>query len=294
MRFRRNVRLDTSQIDDERGRGRGFGGGSGRGMAIGGGGGIIGLVIAVIVLLANGGGGSTGTSPGATSGGTNLATECRTGADANHNEDCRIVGVVNSVQKFWSTEFRQSGRDYTNAQTRFFTGQIDTGCGAATSAVGPFYCPADGYVYLDLGFFNDLRSKFGAHGGPFAEAYVVAHEYGHHVQDLLGTMDKAQSNATGPTSASVRLELQADCYAGVWAHGATSTGFITDLTNSDIADALDAAASVGDDRIQKEFQGRVNRETWTHGSSAERQKWFSTGYQAGNPDACNTFAVATP
>ncbi|MEY2473506.1 MAG: uncharacterized protein QOK28_2835 [Actinomycetota bacterium] len=284
MKFRRDVALDTSQISDERS--GGFGGLPGGGMALGGGAGLIGLVIA---LLLNFTGGASSGLDSRSSYTDDLATQCTTGADANTRTDCRVVGIVNSVQKFWTDEFAASNQTYEQARTRLFSGQVSTGCGAASAAVGPFYCPSDGYVYLDLGFFDDLRTKFGAQGGPFAEAYVVAHEYGHHVQDLMGTMSRVRQGVTGAESDSVRLELQADCYAGVWANHAVETGYITELTDADITDGLDAAAAVGDDRIQSEFQGDVNPETWTHGSSAERQRWFSTGYRAGDPASCDTF-----
>ena len=295
MDFDDRASLDTSQVTDARG-GGGFGG---RGLAIGGGGGLIGIVVLVITLLAGGGGGGGGTSlsdgtartGSVTSGQSDLAQRCRTGADADRDADCRVVGVVNSVQQFWQQTFTASSKRYTPSDTQLFTGSTSTGCGSATSAVGPFYCPADDTVYIDLGFFDELRTTYGASGGPFAQAYVLAHEYGHHVQDLLGTSAKAQQSATqeGPQGASVRLELQADCYAGVWAAGARTSGFLT-ITDADINDGLSAAAAVGDDRIQAKATGRVDPESWTHGSAAQRQKWFRAGFAGGDPGACNTFA----
>jgi uncharacterized protein len=292
VEFDENAQLDTSQVEDVRGSGR-LGSVPGGGYAVGGGLGIVGLIVAVLLGLnpLSGGGDATFGTAGTQA---ELAQECRTGADANARQDCRVVGVVNSVQKFWTDELGGRGERYVPAETVFFTEQIQTGCGPATADVGPFYCPLDKHVYIDLGFYQDLQTKFGARGGPFAQAYVIAHEYGHHVQDLLGTMSRVRQGATGPESGSVRLELQADCFAGVWAHGAVTTGYITQLTDADIADGLDAAAAVGDDRIQQEFQGSVDRESWTHGSAAQRQRWFSTGYQSGDLDSCDTFAAATP
>jgi predicted metalloprotease len=296
MRFRKSATLDTSQVRDVRGRGIG---GMGPIGTLGAGGGVVGVILTVILLLVNGGGSngglSLGTDPsnnfgGATDTNSELANECKTGEDANQSQDCRIVGVVNSVQDYWS----ETVRGYTEAPTTFFTGQVNTGCGTASSAVGPFYCPADSSVYIDLGFYDELESQFGARGGPFAEAYVIAHEYGHHVQNLLGTNARVQQDrSTGPTSASVRLELQADCYAGAWAAHAVDTGYIEQLTDDDIARGLDAAAAVGDDRIQQETQGRVNPEAWTHGSAEQRQNWFNRGYTTGDPNRCDTFAASS-
>jgi uncharacterized protein len=281
MRFRPNARLDAGQVQDRRGRG------GGRGLAVGGGAGTL-IVVVVLALL---GVNVSGADPYALGTGdaspSELTATCKRGSDANQREDCRIVGVVNSVQAYWGDQVR----GYRDAPTAFFTGQTSTGCGPASTAVGPFYCPADQTVYIDLGFYDQLRSQFGAHGGPFAEAYVIAHEYGHHVQHLLGTDGRVGNDRQGEKSGSVRLELQADCYAGVWAAHAVDTKFIEQLTPQDIADGLDAAAAVGDDRIQKRATGSVDKESWTHGSSAERQQWFDTGYKSGDAARCDTFAA---
>jgi predicted metalloprotease len=286
MSFNPNASLDPSQVTDVRGRG---GMGGGRGLAIGGG--SIGLVLTLIYVLLGGDLNAVGTQPGAApdASAANLAQECKTGADANRREDCRIVGYVDSIQAYWKDAFARAGSQYQPANTVLFSGQVNTACGAASTEVGPFYCPVDQQVYLDLGFFDELRTRFGAKGGPFAQAYVVAHEYGHHIQDLVGTLQGDHADA-GASGRSVRVELQADCFAGVWANHAAQTGFLNPLTSEDIANALDAAAAVGDDRIQQQVQGRVNPESWTHGSSAQRQHWFSAGYEGGSVDDCNTFS----
>jgi predicted metalloprotease len=289
MRFRKDARLDPSQVEDYRGAGRRVG----RPIALGGGGGIVTIVILLAIVLLGGNPLGSGTDPLgglvdqsiSTQAPGAVLSDCRTGQDANEREDCRILAVVNSVQAYWSTTVR----NYEPATTRFFDGVIGTGCGQASSAVGPFYCPSDRHVYIDLGFFDQLTSQLGARGGPLAESYVLAHEYGHHVQDLLGTLDRAGDD-TGSQGGQVRLELQADCFAGLWVGHALDTGFVEDITRQDVADALDAAAVVGDDRIQQRSQGRVTPETWTHGSSEQRQTWFARGIEGSGRDSCDTFS----
>ena len=291
MKFNRRARLDTSQISDRRGRGRGG--------TVAAGGGIGALVILLVALC-------TGGDPSSVIETTNqiqaqqgeidsLETQCQTGADVEENSDCRFVFYVNSIQDYWDDEFARRGATYSPATTNFFTGAVQTGCGGASSQVGPFYCPADQSVYLDLGFFDQLR-QLGGSGGDFAEAYVLAHEYGHHIQNLTGQMQQVRPGS-GPTSGAVRLELQADCYAGVWARHATTTDtaegepLITEVTEEDIIEGLNAAATVGDDYIQERFQGTVSPESWTHGSSEQRQRWFAVGYRTGDLASCDTFST---
>ncbi|PKN94714.1 MAG: hypothetical protein CVU44_02580 [Chloroflexi bacterium HGW-Chloroflexi-6] len=283
MSFNNRSRLDPSQVEDRRGRG------AGTAIVIGGGG--LGLILTIVAMLlgVNLTGSPTsdiGQVPLSTesAGGINdLEAQCQTGADANTRQDCRIVGFVNSIQFFWNDEFARRGSQYTPADTVLFTGSAEAACGYASGAMGPFYCPTDQKVYLDLDFFNELQTQFGAQGGSFAEAYVLAHEYGHHVQNLLGALSGSSSN-----SESVQTELQADCLAGVWAFHAADTDYLTQVTDQDIAQSLDAAASVGDDRIQSETQGYVSPESWTHGSSEQRQAALKDGLQSGDMATCES------
>ena len=287
MTFNEGMQIDTSTT-------RSTGGGGGRGIAIGGG--LGGLLIVLLAMFLGVDPGNVMSQQTVNSGGDVAPgfdlSKCRSGADANKYVQCRVVATGNSVDAVW----KQLMRGYTRPHVRLFSGRVNTGCGLATSDVGPFYCPMDKTAYFDTDFFQVLVDQFGSSGGPLAQEYVVAHEFGHHVQDLQGTLGRAQQGAQGAGGGGVRTELQADCYAGVWAHYASitkqeSTGvpYLQTLSDKDIADALSAAASVGDDRIQRAATGRTNPESWTHGSSEQRQHWFTVGYQTGDPNQCDTF-----
>jgi predicted metalloprotease len=300
MRFNPKANIGGGRVTDVRGGGGGGGMGN---IPIGGitGGGIgttiVVIIIYVIVQLAGGGG--SGLSGGGPIETTDRYDNCLTGADANNNPDCARKAVELSLESYWSKELPdQTGIGFKATQVVTFTGGTSTACGNASKDVGPFYCPTDQTIYLDTTFFKDvLEGQLGGKGGDFVEPYVIAHEFGHHIQNLMGTMGRVKTQ-TGPTSDSVRLELQADCYAGMWTKGATSTTdangvqIFESIDQADISEALDAAKSVGDDRIQKMGGGDVNKEQWTHGSSAERMKWFTTGYNATTMKACDTFSAA--
>ena len=302
MSFNDNVTLDTSQV-----RGGGGGGGAPGGMVVGGG--IGGIIILILTLIFNGvfGGGDGGVLPADPGQGQVQAAgeqseaafeQCRTGADANKYTECRVIGTVNSVQAFWAGELPRFGKEWQETPTVLYSGSTQSACGTASNQVGPFYCPLDKSVYIDADFFAILEEQFGSSAGPLAQEYVVAHEYGHALQDQLGLLGRAQQDPQGPESGAVRIELMADCLGGVWAHHATTvedpdtgTPFLEPLTDQDIKDALSAASAVGDDSIQEKTQGRVTPENWTHGSSEARQRWFLQGFRSGDLNQCDTFAV---
>lgn len=223
--------------------------------------------------------------------------QCQSGADANASIDCLMKGAAASLDTYWTEELPGLNVDnYRSTEIVLFTGQTNTACGGATSAVGPFYCPPDETIYLDTDFYDELVSRFGSSGGSLAQMYVAAHEWGHHIQNVTGIMNGLDLQKTGPSSDAVRLEVQADCFAGAWV-GAASTiqdsngvTFLKPLTQQQLDDALSAAAAVGDDRIQSATEGQVTPERWTHGSSEMRQRWFTNGFNGG-PNACNTFEV---
>jgi predicted metalloprotease len=294
MKWRRTS--GSGGVEDLRGRSSG-GGGIPMGRIGGGlgGAGIAGIIIALLFTFLGGGGGfdpgsgldQLNPSPAATGDGV------AGGPDPDADLKAFVVFVVQDVQDSWATAFQNLGQQYQPTTLRLFTSGIRTGCGVASSATGPFYCPVDQHVYLDMGFFRELRDRFGA-PGDFAQAYVIAHEFGHHVQNLLGILPEVnrrqQEDPSEANALSVKLELQADCLAGVWAHSAYQRG---ELEQGDLEEGLTAAASVGDDRIQKAATGRIDPESFTHGTSEQRKRWFLAGFQGGDAAACNTFTAST-
>ncbi|WP_345801180.1 neutral zinc metallopeptidase [Microbacterium sp. AZCO] len=269
----------------------------GAGVAVAGGG-IAGIgAIAVLLLsLFTGQDFSSVLGPIAGGGGGGQETaidNCQTGADANANDDCRLAAASLNIDQYWANTIK----GYRQPQLIIVDGSTSTSCGTASNATGPFYCPPEESVYVDPTFFALLRERFDATAGPLAQLYVLAHEYGHHVQNISGIMETYPDNGTGPDSNGVRTELQADCLAGSWvAHAGeqkdeNGVAFLQTPTEAQVRDAINAAQSVGDDHIQKESGVPVNPETWTHGSSEQRQRWFMTGYQQGY-QACDTFGVS--
>jgi predicted metalloprotease len=307
MELNENARVDTSQVEDR----RGSGGGGGLGRGGGGGipipiptgrGGIVGIIIAVLVALVGGGLGLNAATDGGAGEGTgdNTALDQRcAAADRLEQLDCRNTLYVNSIQAYWQTALPENfDKPYEVVQTVYFEQAVSTACGSADSGVGPFYCPGDRQVYIDLAFYQVLADQLGA-SGEFAQPYVLAHEYGHHVQTLLGTEpDVRRQQQRDPDNAnqlSVLLELQADCYAGAWSANATGTAdaggvkIFKSITEQDVQEGIDTAGAIGDDTIQQKSGGQVNPDAFTHGTSAQRQKWFRTGYESGDPKQCNTF-----
>lgn len=304
--------VDVGGVQDLRGSGGSSGGGIGglpMGAALGGGGGIVGLIIVVAVLLLTGGNGlptgavdvnqatggalGTGTSGESTQ---ELQARCNTEGAIDQYLDCRMIKVYNVVNDTWKDEFARRGWQYTAPGLTFFSGSVRTGCGNATSQVGPFYCPPDQRMYFDLDFLQQLQREYGAEG-KFAQAYILAHEAGHHLQTLLGIesqmRQQQERNPSQANALSVRLELQADCFAGVWSKLADQEGNGNGITLSpdDVQEAMNAASAVGDDRIQKAAGQRVNPETWTHGSAQQRSQWYFTGYDSGDLQRCDTFST---
>lgn len=291
MRFNPKARIDRSGTE-RRGRGGGTGIGGGQ-LTIGG---VVALGLVFLIGQVTGVDVS-GLIPETGSGSSTVADSCRTGADANASDDCAIALITTSVQNYWDEALpAQAGIAYQRIKTVRFDTATTSACGRATAATGPFYCPSEQRVYLDTGFVDDmLTGDLGARGGAFALAYVIGHEYGHHIENQLGYLDRIRTRQ-GERSDSVKVELMADCLGGMWARAAQDVTdqdgnrIIENLTRDDIARAIDAARAVGDDRIHQSSGGSVNSEAWTHGSSAQREHWFNVGLTEGSLQACDTFA----
>lgn len=291
MTFNEGIRIDPNRIKTSRG---------GRGAAVGG----IGGLIALLIYMFTGvdiSGVLGGTSTGTDSAGPDLS-HCVTADAANRHVECRMVATAESLDVLWEGALpAQAGIRYVMPGFHIFEDSVNTACGQANAAVGPFYCPGDQTVYLDLSFFTTLETQLGAENAPLAQEYIVAHEWGHHIQNQLGYLRQVDTRDTGPTSGAVRLELQADCLAGMWVRHASSTvdpetgvTFLEPPTRAQLEDALGAAAAVGDDRIQITTQGRAFPETFSHGTSEQRMRWFAIGYNGGTIQSCDTFAVSDP
>ncbi len=302
MSFNRDIKTDPNRVTTSAGSGR-------RGVLVGGGSVI--TVVAVLLLsqltgidltgLLGSSSGGGQADPGASASSPIDVSMCTSGEAANAHTQCRMVSTAESLDAVWGEQLAaQTGTEYVKPAFHLWDGtQISSACGTASSAVGPFYCPGDSTVYLDMSFFSQMESTLGAADTPLAEEYIVAHEFGHHIQNLLGTMRSADRSGTGATSDSVRLELQADCYAGLWVHYAASTvdpdtgvPFLVEPAQAEVRTAIDAAEAVGDDHIQQRSGSGVNADSWTHGSSEQRVRWFTVGMQQGTVQACDTFAVA--
>jgi predicted metalloprotease len=284
--------VDTSGVSDRRG--------MGGPIAVGGGGlGIVGLIIFVLVSVIGGGNGvdttqlvpRDGAVEGQGAGTGDLEQRCNTEGAIEQYDDCFLVKVYNEINEVWTDEFARAGEQYEQPGLTFFTQAVQTGCGTASSQVGPFYCPPDRGIFIDIGFLEQLQQQFGAEGR-YAQAYIMAHEAGHHLQTLFGTEQKVRaSQQARPNAAnelSVAMELQADCYAGVWSRLADDRGNVS-VGETELDQAIEAAEAVGDDRIQQKTQGRVDPESWTHGSAEQRRAWFLTGRRSGDVNSCNTF-----
>ncbi|QFQ30137.2 hypothetical protein EEW87_007135 [Janibacter melonis] len=299
MSFNDNASLDTSRM--------GGGGGGGRGPVVAGGG-LLGLIVLVLSLFFGGGlpGGDGGGTDPQGGGQSQGFEECKTGADANRSAKCRMVGGENSLYDFWSNQpqvkaaLDKQGQDFPPAKLNVYSGTTQSQCGTASNQVGPFYCPLDRGIYIDTDFFSIMETQLGAEDGPLAELYILAHEYGHHVQNLYGVLEESQKDPRGADSGAVRVELMADCFAGMWVQDASGTKdangvtLLEEPTDEQIRNALGAAKSVGDDEIQKKSSGQVNPEDWTHGSAKARQGWFIKGMKAQSINDCDTFEVSDP
>ena len=294
MSFNDNIRLDPTRVGTS---------GAGRKVAGVGGGSLLGLLLVLgfsyvtgidLTSLLSSPSASSPSSP------TVDVSTCRTGADANARVECRMVATAQSLDQVWKTQLTQQGTNvaYELPDFQIFTNSVSTACGNATSAVGPFYCPGDSTVYLDLGFFDDMVTKYGASDSVLAQEYVVAHEWGHHIQNLQGVFRAHDTRETGEQGAGVRSELQADCYAGVWMHWASTTRdpatgayYLNTPTADEVLGALQTAQAIGDDRLQARYQGTSNPETWTHGSANQRAAWLQRGLDSGEIATCDTWSA---